>query len=466
MTLSPTTHVLKILPAELRVELITQRAMRSTWTRSKLAKRKLLLFFLFLSFPLRLSKMAQDCPLCFSKGVFASWNCLKDSLVSLSTRSFTCPLCYSVQEGLDKFTLHLVSHEMEAKKQQQHQLLQRSHHQKPTLPEEVPTISIKEGSNFDTLDELLADFSEFVKQEDKVCYDHHQTQNVTTKADNPALNPRTMCGDKIFANAHAPLPLPSHQPHEAQSQGSISSAQGQQVPTVPSAKSNQVVEMDSSPSSPSMAAAAATSSQVQCSLCGWNFDNDNFLQLHMVLMHSKKNQAVLQRRMKRAVEEYKCRHCNDSGSSFAVYEDYINHLKVVHNDHRFVCHICAKIFKLRGSLLVHLRVVHSPLGDGTKRRRKHEKKHSVETSCHQPCQCNQCGVTFEEKGEFEIHMETHQNVPLQNTNDHHPYKCQICQRSFFTQAALWIHSVSHQQNISGIDGVSSNESTSPSLVKY
>ena len=29
-------------------------------------------------------------------------------------------------------------------------------------------------------------------------------------------------------------------------------------------------------------------SQVQCSLCGWNFDNDNFLQLHTLLMHSKR----------------------------------------------------------------------------------------------------------------------------------------------------------------------------------
>ena len=38
--------------------------------------------------------------------------------------------------------------------------------------------------------------------------------------------------------------------------------------------------VDQQPSSPP--------SQVQCSLCGWNFDNDSFLQLHMVLMHSKR----------------------------------------------------------------------------------------------------------------------------------------------------------------------------------
>merc|ERR1712008_224368 len=120
-------------------------------------------------------KMAQDCPLCFSKGVFDQWNNLKDSLVSLSTRNFTCPLCYGVHEGLDKFTLHLVSHEMEAKKNLKNEQLKQS--------EQVPTISIKEGSAVDSLDELLADFSEFVRQEDKMGYENQV--KLRTKAPNP-----------------------------------------------------------------------------------------------------------------------------------------------------------------------------------------------------------------------------------------------------------------------------------------
>ena len=37
---------------------------------------------------------------------------------------------------------------------------------------QVPTISIKEGSAVDSLDELLADFSEFVSQEDRLGYDN------------------------------------------------------------------------------------------------------------------------------------------------------------------------------------------------------------------------------------------------------------------------------------------------------
>ena len=201
-------------------------------------------------------------------------------------------------------------------------------------------------------------------------------------------------------------------------------------------------------------------------------------------MHSKKNQAILQRRMKRAVEEYKCRHCiPPESASFAIYEDFVNHLKIVHNDHRFVCHICAKIFKLRGSLLVHLRVVHNPLGknnnlqslvsakhtnfsgDGAHhckvcnrkftnkhRRDVHEKKHSLEAAgTLQQFECQQCGMSFEEKGEFEIHMETHQTE----------HKCNICGRSFYTQAALFIHSVGHQnQDLNSIPQQPNTFSTS------
>ena len=43
-------------------------------------------------------------------------------------------------------------------------------------------------------------------------------------------------------------------------------------------------------------------------------------------------------------------------------------------------------------------------------------------------------MAFEEKGEFEIHMETHKTE----------HKCNICGRSFYTQAALFIHSMGHQ----------------------
>ena len=47
-------------------------------------------------------------------------------------------------------------------------------------------------------------------------------------------------------------------------------------------------------------------------------------------------------------------------SSSSALEEYKAHLHAAHGDHRFVCPSCGKLFKLRGSLLVHERIVHNP----------------------------------------------------------------------------------------------------------
>ena len=443
--------------------------------------------------------MSQDCPLCFNKEVFPSWCALKDSLVYLSSRNFTCPICSEVHEGLEKFTAHLVSHENDTK------------NNVAKVDQDVPTISIKEGGqNLDSLDELLADFSDFVRQEDKTHFSYDNQVKLKTKAPNPL---RTSPKSKIplsppplpsFHGIQTPLPLHQQQPNiilnsvppplnniqlqdrpvfvppPAMPQMDTNSHQLPQISVPPvnhqllhqNIDCKQAIEPKTSPppsvdpppdsSPPPLSngnnAQNSSPTQVQCKLCGWNFDNDNFLQLHMVLMHSKRNQALLQRRLKKVVEEYTCRECE---GTFKLYEDFVNHLRQVHNDHRFVCHICAKIFKLKGSLLVHLRVVHNPLGEGahhckvcnrkfTNKHRKdvHEKKH-VDVK---PFECAKCGLAFEEKGEFEIHMETHKTQHV----------CHLCGRSFYTQAALFIHTMGHQNHESAessLDVASSLSST-------
>jgi hypothetical protein len=82
-----------------------------------------------------------------------------------------------------------------------------------------------------------------------------------------------------------------------------------------------------------------------------------------VLMHSNQRPAgMLHRHLNRMVDKYPCRECD---VSFKTCDEFTSHLRRVHNDFRFVCHICAKMFKLKGSLLVHQRVVHqSPEGEG------------------------------------------------------------------------------------------------------
>lgn len=170
---------------------------------------------------------------------------------------------------------------------------------------------------------------------------------------------------------------------------------------------------------------------VQCSLCGWNFDNENFLQLHKVLMHSKHRQRYpyrgairggkLRSNSKRqAIEEFCCRECN--GKAFKHHEDFSQHLKLVHNDHRYVCNICAKMFKLRGSLLVHVRVVHNPIDEdemdypcrtcngkfsSRQRRDAHEKIHCESAKTFE---CFTCDEHFLNEDQFNAHLHTHDAI--------------------------------------------------------
>ena len=57
----------------------------------------------------------QDCPLCLHPKVFTEWSAYRDAFVSLTTRNFPCPICLSSVQGVDKFALHLVSHDLRAK---------------------------------------------------------------------------------------------------------------------------------------------------------------------------------------------------------------------------------------------------------------------------------------------------------------------------------------------------------------
>jgi len=102
--------------------------------------------------------------------------------------------------------------------------------------------------------------------------------------------------------------------------------------------------------------------EVACGQCGWMFDNANFLQLHRVLMHSRRRET----KSMTLPEHYLCKQCSGPPTSravFPIYEMYVDHLRTAHGETRHVCKFCAKLFKLKGSLLVHQRVMHQPINE-------------------------------------------------------------------------------------------------------
>ena len=294
--------------------------------------------------------------------------------------------------------------------------------------EEMPQLSIKEPAAAamdvgalnkpkDALDELLQDFTEFVKQEDKgggvpvasedaayLPFSHPGSSMHADAEDNKKLllkNQNLLDGGDCIWKGSSPGGGPQYDNFSPAESGPKSGG---------GKKKNNGSRSDRSEAS------------VHCDLCGWNFDNEKFLQLHKVLMHSPHRTSRLLPLTEpldettssshfnslRLKNEFRCKECPHL--MFKTGEDYTNHLKVLkipgrpfdslqpnicsqdtHNDQRHVCNVCGKLFKLRGSLLVHQRVVHNPIGEDRSfqcrvcsrkfsnkyRRDHHEKRHGI-----------------------------------------------------------------------------------------
>ncbi|XP_041974573.1 zinc finger protein 271 isoform X2 [Aricia agestis] len=176
----------------------------------------------------------------------------------------------------------------------------------------------------------------------------------------------------------------------------------------------------------------------KCNICGLQFVDENILNMHKSLVHN----------------------LDDSSS---------------HSVTRYDCHLCPKNFKMRGSLMVHLRVAHFGFSsnisnanqndklkdnneyiqseklnelerqDGKQWQcdvcrkcfttkyflKKHKRLHTGET----PYACTQCNKTFTFQQSYHKHLLYH--------NDEKPHTCSFCGRSFKELSTLHNHQRIH-----------------------
>jgi hypothetical protein len=79
---------------------------------------------------------------------------------------------------------------------------------------------------------------------------------------------------------------------------------------------------------------------IRCDICGFAFDDPSILVIHRQLVHCIESGSETQ---------------NDRIRASNVCKQG----RIVAEKHQFPCHLCSKAFKMRGSLMVHLRVAHS-----------------------------------------------------------------------------------------------------------
>ncbi|KAI4489395.1 hypothetical protein M0802_011150 [Mischocyttarus mexicanus] len=167
----------------------------------------------------------------------------------------------------------------------------------------------------------------------------------------------------------------------------------------------------------------------RCNICGFHFTDRNILHLHKQLIHM--------------IDEQNLNPIND------------NLLK------SYSCHLCSKVFKMRGSLMIHMRVAHighnwgflSKDGDTSMginnngyncptcgknfKKEQHVIQH-LKTHEGKQWECDVCSKMFTTKYFLKKHKRLHSGEM--------PYKCNICDKTFTFQQSYHKHRLYHKDD--------------------
>nr|CAD7201696.1 unnamed protein product [Timema douglasi] len=236
-----------------------------------------------------------------NKGFFSLIS-LRDCLINAATKQVMCPVCNETLLGLDKFTIHLFSH--------------------------TPVCNV----NTTTQTEL-----EYEKQVSQV----ESTQNVSTIFSSDNIS-RPVLASTTQVSA-------SHQ-HRYEDSKNISvridldkkdkiSQSDEQCATDNRSKSpdiekcSLVANRDIQDITLSNLTMTHNTAMLRCVQCGFGFSDSSILAMHQQLVHPRDG--------------------NKMQSEDAIHGD---------RTRQFPCHLCPKGFKMRGSLMVHMRVAHGGVG--------------------------------------------------------------------------------------------------------
>ncbi|XP_072747099.1 uncharacterized protein [Anoplolepis gracilipes] len=162
----------------------------------------------------------------------------------------------------------------------------------------------------------------------------------------------------------------------------------------------------------------------RCNICGFHFPDTNILALHKQLVHEQDSSNIPGKILK-----------------------------------NYSCHLCSKVFKMRGSLMVHMRVAHVGHNLGS-----FPKNGQIELTCSDTgYTCPTCGKKFKKEQHVIQHLKTHEGKQwecdtcsklfttkyfLKKHKRLHsgemPYKCKICDKSFTFQQSYHKHRFYHK----------------------
>ncbi|XP_063224583.1 zinc finger protein 184-like [Bacillus rossius redtenbacheri] len=315
------------------------------------------------------------CPLCAQPG-FQSLDALRDGLVSAASRHVVCPVCGDALPGLDKFTLHLFSHARRA---------------------DGATQTDESLHGFARLDAPRV--APFPPARDRSCLGENLfSERVPRRGDGELEMDRNVVDGKeeVDENYRIPSGVADARLHVRQDGSSAPELVAGPVGTA----ARFVADPEGALLEDSKPAGRREEQLCRCGVCGFCFSEPQILAMHQQLVHPRRP---------------------DGDASENQPDDKRQH----------ACHLCSKSFKMRGSLMVHLRVAHSGSSMGKGQPHKTEPASSTE---EKRFACPSCSKTFKKEHQLGQHLKTHEGKQ---------WECDICCKLFTTKYFLKKHKRLH-----------------------
>ncbi|XP_049949373.1 zinc finger protein 252-like [Schistocerca serialis cubense] len=392
------------------------------------------------------------CPICTQPG-FINVDSLCHGLLYASTREFLCPVCNDVLRGLDKFTIHLFSHS-----------ILRGQHikgvQSSTSIEEQSVLSSKIAGPLSLnlkkpliICDSFADFRvSSPVDEDSRQHKEEESSQTTCNIHNLTFEHgdcvREVCAavdDSRSAVDDAVVGSTSENTQEGSSCAIISNneasikelRESEASPTVTQSFQQNIYNLLPSEGKRACADEIAmpitkvtdsesttekrpsneianqfgssghcTTSSAVCEICQFSFTEDTILEMHKQLIHSD---------------------LSPRSSDSALESDNAD----VGDVKNYPCLLCPKSFRMKGSLMVHVRVAHNGFPAGRLETFSQREQRAKDDRSYT---CSTCDKSFKKENHLTQHMKTH---------DGKQWACDVCSKLFTTKYFLKKHKRLH-----------------------
>ena len=280
--------------------------------------------------------MSVLCPLC-AQTSFSSIDALRCSLIKAANGPLACPICHEMFLGLDKLTIHLFSHTniMNA----------------AVVATTTTTSATTNNNNNSSVSEAVpASDTQNIKikgklktKELKNLNKKLQTENIYSNNNNNNIN----CNSVSTNSPKNEINFENSHQHHHQQHNQI---ENEKILLKLSKVSTEIATNSvNSPTQQQVVALARQQTETKefenlstCDICEFTFRNEELKNMHIRLVH----------------QNFDCHiAAGSSCSTSPINNNGIDHQTIV-GEHEFKCHLCSKTFKMKGSLRVHLKVVH------------------------------------------------------------------------------------------------------------